>query len=256
MAKFKCPGCRALIPACTSVCNECSIPIEIFDAHPSKALNSLFQGRRYQGQNPADAAIVFVGRDANYAKDIDKDSYFFNILAEYINNGVNFWHNSSDAKYWKYNTNQDNIKNVHHPFLLPAYATLFPKKEGYEYHRKFSCMNLDKSYAQYISFVEIIDVPTKGHSRNICKDRFNKLLRNSECHIKSLVRSLINGPPKAIFVPDSAIKVLRQLNCTWCDEDKIKMAKFIASICREGRRSSDDIPIICEIDNGVLSICV
>lgn len=35
----------------------------IFQKHPSKILNELYSRKKYQGANPIDAKILFVGRD-------------------------------------------------------------------------------------------------------------------------------------------------------------------------------------------------
>ena len=88
----------------------------IFQKHPSKLLNELYSKKNYQGASPIDTKILFVGRDPNWAADIDSKE-MFNLVAEYLNDGVSFW----------------KTHNIHHPFLLPNY-----KGDGIRYHRVFS----------------------------------------------------------------------------------------------------------------------
>jgi hypothetical protein len=50
------------------------------------------------------AKILFVGRDANWAYDVETQEVF-NYISEYLTDGVRFWNNYK----------------IHHPFLLPNY---------------------------------------------------------------------------------------------------------------------------------------
>ena len=111
-----------------------------YGKHCSSQLNELFSQKPYQGQNPAQAKIIFVGLDANFAPDVESTE-FFAYIKEYLTDGVKFW-----TKYQK-----------HHPFLLSNY-----KGDGLTYHKRFAKLGLDSSYADKISFVELLDVPTFG----------------------------------------------------------------------------------------------
>ncbi|NLZ94945.1 MAG: hypothetical protein GX921_03860, partial [Bacteroidales bacterium] len=44
----------------------------IFGRHPSKQLNDLYSIKSYQGANPVDAKVIFVGRDPNWAAGIEE----------------------------------------------------------------------------------------------------------------------------------------------------------------------------------------
>jgi hypothetical protein len=71
--------------------------------HPSDQLNYAFSLKPFQGANPEMAKFLFIGLDANYAKEIDR-SPIYQPLLEYLDDGITFW-----SKY-----------GVHHPFLLPG----------------------------------------------------------------------------------------------------------------------------------------
>ncbi len=85
----------------------------MYQIHPSKKLNELFQEKPFQGVSPEKAKFLFVGLDANYAENIESQNIFDKII-EYHLDGVSFW-----QKY-----------KVHHPFLLDEY-----REDGRKYHK-------------------------------------------------------------------------------------------------------------------------
>ena len=116
----------------------------MYGRHLSSELCKLFRSKPYQGADPASASIIFLGFDANYSEEIS-DTPFFERILEYHNDGVCFW-----QRY-----------GVHHPFLLDEYP-LNRTKGGVPYHRNFSKLELSADYADQISFVELLDIPTIG----------------------------------------------------------------------------------------------
>lgn len=107
-----------------------------FGQHENKEILNLYLSSPWQGQDPENAKILIVSHDANYAPDID-----LSIIREYHNNGVAFW-----AK-----------NGIHHPFLKSEY-----KRDGRTFHNTFASIGLDTSYADHISFVEVLHYPTSG----------------------------------------------------------------------------------------------
>lgn len=120
-----------------------------YDQHDSVALNEIFAAQEFphQGQNPMDASVVFFGLDANYSPGISDHAAFFERIIEYHNDGVGFW-----KRY-----------GVHHPFLQGDYP-LKKNTGGVPYHRKFTWLGLDDRFADTVSFVELIPVPTTGRT--------------------------------------------------------------------------------------------
>lgn len=161
-----------------------------FQKHQSQALISLYNKRNYQGANPFEAKILFVGKDPNWAINIE-ESYVFNLVEEYLSDGVKFW-----QKY-----------NIHHPFLHPKYDG-----EGKKYHKAISRLSLQNNMADKISFIEIIGFPTTGMSSSNQK-KFTQYLLSSENerHIKELDK-LLNDSEKLIFLFWGLIDYLKLLN--------------------------------------------
>jgi hypothetical protein len=162
-----------------------------FGIHPSAELVSLFKNKPFQGQHPEKAKIIFVSSDANYNEEISTHK-FFNLVLEYQSDGVAFW-----KKY-----------KVHHPFLHPD----FPFKKntgGRPFHNTFSRLGLDATYAEYISFVELLDVPTignKGSNRLTFKSLLNK-------HHLEKLDSLFNSNAKQLFfISNGVLKELQLIN--------------------------------------------
>ena len=162
----------------------------IFQKHPSKLLNELYSEKNYQGASPTDAKILFVGRDPNWAADIDSKE-MFNLVAEYLNDGVSFW----------------KTHNIHHPFLLPNY-----KGDGKRYHRVFSKLKVESRFSNKISFIELIGFPTTGmaktNNRIFLKYLISEKNRN---HLIELDNSM-NDQSKIIFIAWGLIEDFKFLN--------------------------------------------
>lgn len=123
---------------------------EEYGRHPSEKLNKLFEIQEFphQGQAPEEALILFVGLDANYSTDISSAAEFFPYILEYQEDGIGFW-----MKY-----------GVHHPFLLDEYP-LKKNTGGVPFHKNFAKMRLPPSFANKISFIELIPYPTTGRTK-------------------------------------------------------------------------------------------
>lgn len=154
-----------------------------YGVHPSIELVNLFRKSPYQGQNPKDAKVIFIGLDANYTSQISSHKFFQKII-EYQKDGVAFW-----RKY-----------GVHHPFLLEDYP--FKRNmDGVPYHRNFSKLRLPSDFASNISFVELLDVPTIGTTN---ESVFLKLINPN--HLRWLDAIVSEGQPRAIILSDSVIR--------------------------------------------------
>lgn len=140
-----------------------------YQRHPSPELVTLFQDNPYQGQNPNRANLIILGTDANYSPMICNhrfSSLFFKRILDYHSNGIGFWEQTG----------------VHHPFLLQEYP-FDRRKDGVKYHTNFRKLQLRSEHAQYISFVELLDIPTIG---NTGEDR--TLFRNylNQAHLEGI----------------------------------------------------------------------
>ncbi len=191
------------------MCGICSLSGNVL-LHPSKRLQELYAKKCYQGQDPDQAEIIFVGKDANWDPNIDKLP-IWSLIEEYLNDDVEFWEK----------------EKKHHPFLLC-------KKEigGKKYHQRFSeiytthgkhirqknlSANLMSFLADRVSFVELVGFPTEGISSNY-PEAFNALLYSCS-NLKHLIRldqwlNLSNGEEtnKKIFVAYGAAKKLQQIS--------------------------------------------
>lgn len=180
-----------------------------FQQHPSKALNRLYQERNYQGANPKVAKVLFVGKDPNWAVDIE-ESPIFPLVEAYLSDGVHFWKE----------------QNIHHPFLHETY-----KGEGRKYHQAIARMNLESSLAEHISFTELIGFPTTGMSSRNHK-QFNEYLLSPEnrSHLEELDQ-LLNRPDKLVFMFWGMMHYLKYLNQktglfeSFADIDKTSMIR-------------------------------
>ncbi|MEK8180765.1 hypothetical protein WMW71_10480 [Flavobacterium buctense] len=173
-----------------------------FAKHPSVKLRELYKEKNHQGANPKKANILFVGKDPNWATDIE-DATFFNLVEEYLNDGIAFW-----KKY-----------NFHHPFLHSDY-----NKDGKKYHQAFSRLQLDSSFASEISFVELIGFPTTGMSSSNVTE-FNQILLSPENrnHLIALEELLLDTS-KTIFLYWGLINQFKFLH------DKTGLFKSLANI--------------------------
>ncbi len=163
----------------------------MFSKHKSKVLNDLYTTKNYQGANPVDAKILFVGRDANWAIDIESKEMFGDV-AEYLTDGVRFWE----------------THHIHHPFLLPTY-----KGDGRRYHQIFSKLKLESHCANAISFLELIGFPTTGMAKNNNK-LFLAYLTSEEnkSHLIKLDKFLTVTPNKLIFIAWGLLDDFKFLN--------------------------------------------
>lgn len=126
--------------------------VRSYRIHPSSELRALFaeQDFPHQGQDPRQASVVVVGIDANYAPEMAHDGPFFRRILEYHRDGIEFWQRHG----------------VHHPFLLAEYPYR-RNTGGVPYHRRFSWLGLAADYAELVSFVELLDVPTTGRTDEV-----------------------------------------------------------------------------------------
>ncbi len=160
-----------------------------FQKHPSQLLIDLYKKKNFQGANPFDAKVLFVGRDPNWAINID-ESPIINLVEEYLSDGVKFW-----EKY-----------SIHHPFLHPKYDG-----EGKKYHKAISRLNFGSELANKISFIEIIGFPTTGMSSTNYK-RFNEYLLSSENKNHLIELEKLLNSEKLIFLYWGLIDYLKFLN--------------------------------------------
>lgn len=164
----------------------------MFSKHDSVELNELFNLRSFQGQHPSQARVIFFGRDANYPEDIENNETrpgCFDLLRQYHKDGVGFWENNPEQK--------------HHPFLI----CMRHGDPGYKYHKVFSEMDLDsQQYADHISFVELLNVPTMGDPKDDPHNEFGNLLQQSQDHLAWLLLQMSLGDfRRVVFIPNSAI---------------------------------------------------
>lgn len=150
----------------------------MFDKHPSKLLNELYSKKNYQGANPVSAKVLFLGRDPNWAVDVESKE-MFNLINEYLTDGVTFWE----------------THNIHHPFLLSDYDG-----NGKKYHKFFAKLNLDKSFSTKISFVELIGFPTTGMAKKNNKLFREYLLSNENRDHLIELNKLLLDKSKVIFI--------------------------------------------------------
>lgn len=161
-----------------------------YGLHPSKELTSLFKKRPFQGQYPFKAKLIFLGSDANYSEKIS-NNHFFKYILEYHKDGVSFW-----KKY-----------GVHHPFLLDDYP--FNKNQGgVPYHRNFCKLGLTPKDSDYISFIELVNVPTTG-SMGTDISTFWELINID--HLQWIESILLHNSPKVVFVPSGVLKIMQKI---------------------------------------------
>lgn len=152
---------------------------EDFGIHPSLKLMDVFSNQTFphQGQEPHKAEIIIIGLDANYSPQLSKNSEFFEKILEYHRDGVAFWQKN----------------NIHHPFLLDTYP-LKKNTGGVPYHRKYTWLGFDSSYAGKVSFIELLPVPTTGRTS---ENTFWTLFKLD--HAKK-IDALISLPSKKIII--------------------------------------------------------
>ncbi|RFS34571.1 hypothetical protein DYI81_03465 [Acinetobacter sp. SWAC5] len=153
----------------------------MYQLHPSLRLQKLFKDQPYQGCCPIDAKYLFIGLDANYSADIEKQDVF-PFLLQYHQNGVEFW-----RKY-----------NMHHPFLHKNY-----KGDGKKYHQSFAKIGLTCELANEISFIELLHVPTVGRNMLTIDDL-------NEQHLDYINCAIFSNKKKAVFISNSVFMLMRK----------------------------------------------
>jgi hypothetical protein len=151
-----------------------------YQPHPSKRLQALFKAKPYQGAHPERARFVFVGLDANYQAEIESDVEIFKSVEAYHADGVKFWRTAER----------------HHPFMLDDY-----RGDGKYYHRNFSKIGFKSQHAEWVSFVEVLDVPTVGRS-NLRRTDLNR------SHIDWLASLIHFGRRRHVFLSRSVTELL------------------------------------------------
>lgn len=162
-----------------------------FGIHQDNNFVSIYRNSPFQGRDPKKAKIVILGSDANYSPKISSNPFFKKYMIEYQKNGVAFW-----------------LENkCHHPFLLSDYP-FDKRKDGVPYHRNFSKLGdfgqfgLDpQKYAEYISFLELLDVPTIGN-KSKDMEQFDNLL--SLKHLQ-YIDTLIKGDGQKLFFASNGV---------------------------------------------------
>lgn len=162
----------------------------MYGLHPSDELVELFRRSPFQGANPESASVIFVGIDANYSEQISTTKFFRRII-EYQKDAVSFW-----KKY-----------GVHHPFLLESYP-LKKNTGGVPYHRNFAALQIPIEFADQISFIELLDVPTTGNSSG--NDAIFWKLFNPK-HSERIDAMLRSETKKVVFVSDGVIRRMRKI---------------------------------------------
>jgi hypothetical protein len=162
----------------------------VFTKHPSTELVTLFNNQPYQGQSPEYAKLIFLSSDANYSAKI-YNHQFFKYILEYQEDGVAFWKKHG----------------CHHPFLLDDYP--FDKtRGGRPFHKNFSKLGLNIDHAPYVSFLELLDIPTIGNkSQN--RNLFFSLI--NENHLKYIDNLICETNGKIFFVSSGVLKDMLSL---------------------------------------------
>jgi len=185
----------------------------MYGLHPSKELVALFYKAPFQGQHPRKSKVIFCGIDANYSESLSDDLFFKRII-EYQQDAIVFWE----------------THGKHHPFLLDEYP--FEKNTGgVQYHRNFAALELPKEYAKYISFVELLDVPTIGNSSKE-EQKFWSLFNP---HHATWIDSIItDGSEKVVFLSDNVIRKMRKIKKKWGNFDWIPDCNDQGLLCELG----------------------
>lgn len=162
-----------------------------YGVHPSKELKQIFSEKPYQGQDPEIAKVLILGNDANYSPEIS-DHKFFREIVKYHGDGVRFWKKTGK----------------HHPFLLQSYP-FHRSKGGVRYHQNFSKMGFTEEYAEYFSFVELLDVPTIGNTGSN-KNLFYELLNRT--HLEWLEHLILDGDKTFVMITQTLANSIRVIH--------------------------------------------
>ncbi len=193
-----------------------------FGEHPSPMLKDAYQG--YQGCIPEDAKVIFLGKDPNYHRNIEKWPVINEMLA-YLRQGIGY-----------YIDNPNILPFRHHPFLSPNYRNpCSPRqKDGYRYHTMFRRVfgsfgkggvfenaqdAIDyRNCSAKISFVELVGTPTfgmiQGNNHDMvaeAKREFNRMLFgvHNQSHLQRIAELIFNSRGKTIFASTGVYKLLR-----------------------------------------------
>ncbi|MGZ9675924.1 hypothetical protein [Flavobacterium sp. GNP001] len=179
----------------------------VFQKHPSKLLNKLYVKKNHQGAHPKDAKIFFIGRDPNWAINVENMA-MFKYIQEYLNDGISFWN-----KY-----------EIHHPFLLPDY-----KGDGKRYHTIFSKLKINRAASSEISFLELIGFPTTGMAKSNTKVFNNYLLSEENKNHLIELDFFLSDSTKTIFVAWGLVEDFKMIHAKtglfkkFAEIDKSKM---------------------------------
>lgn len=160
---------------------------EVFGIHPAQGLIEAYQKKYWQCQDPKNAQIIFLGLDANWDKNVENSSIYEEV-SRYLNDGVTYWKNNG----------------YHHPFLLPDYK----KGDGYRFHANFVKTQITSQYADNISFIELLPIPTFGRS-SMEPDLFYKMIDVN--YLKNINDIIFDNRPKIVFITKTVYEKLNYI---------------------------------------------
>jgi len=161
-----------------------------FGKHPSEKLQQVFSQKPYQIQCPEKAEIIFLGLDANWDKNIERDKSYFEETINYLSNGI---------KYWKDN-------GIHTPMLKDTY-----KGGGRRYHTQFRKLGFLPKDAEKICFLELLSICTYGSSTTNMT-MFMDMLKSPENkkHLET-IRKIFESENNVICIPKGVKRVIDRL---------------------------------------------
>jgi hypothetical protein len=161
---------------------------------------------------PEQAKYLFIGLDANFSKDIERNQ-IFSLLLSYLNDGVTFWATQMEEE-------------THHPFLLPEYK----KGKGWKYHNTFSQIGFKRAQASMVSFVELLNVPTCG-SKLTAEDLDKDYLRR-------LNSAIMDGNAQFIFIPPTVGRLMYESGLfPWIPKDPTSNGQPLKIWFQEGKKT-------------------
>lgn len=153
--------------------------------------------------------FLFVGLDANYDADIEHSPIFQSVL-EYHQDGVAFWHRNG----------------VHHPFLLPQYSG-----DGRHYHRNFARIGFEPRHASFVSFVELLHVPSVGRNKKLAPQDLDPL------HLLMINSAILDGQAQHIFISAGVARLMRASGSfPWLSRNTLSPT-VLPVLYRQGHRS-------------------
>lgn len=162
---------------------------DVFGLHCSAKLNEAYRKKYWQGQNPIHSKVIFLGLDANWDRSIETNNTgIFEEILEYLEDGVSYWKR----------------KGFHHPFLSPTYN----RQDGFIYHSRFRKSGITSEYADEISFIELLNIPTYGMSSK-SPALYNKMINVD--YLKEINSIIFNATPKIVFMPKSVYEKIRSI---------------------------------------------